>query len=210
MTLTGPVLFIGIPIKMAFTHWFVEFEYLRRDLPPDPYGLDTETRLRLAILGLEAVLSDEGMRRFKEARLPDGRKAFTDREIKHMEDVKRVLSIFNGLFYISLGIWIAGIVIKRNLRWIGTLLISTTSLTLLIALFSLAISLYDYNLAFEVFHNYVFDPYSWRFSYSDTLLRVYPMRFWFEATFFVLSSALMLTLITLAFGIYLIRCRKWS
>lgn len=206
----GPIILVGIPIKLAFTPWFVEFEYTMRNLPPDPYGLDSEARLELALLGLESVLSDEGMEKFKKARLPNGRKAFTEREIKHMEDVKGVLEIFNTLFYLAVSVWLAGLIIKRSLRWIGKVLVLSSLLTLLIGLGSLGISLYDYDLAFEVFHNYVFDPYSWRFSYSDTLLRVYPMKFWFDATVFVLSLSVALTFLTLMGGIYLLKCKRSS
>ena len=204
----GPIILVGIPIKLAFTPWFVEFEYTMRNLPPDPYGLDSEARLELALLGLESVLSDEGMEKFKKARLPNGRKAFTEREIKHMEDVKGVLEIFNTLFYLAVSVWLAGLIIKRSLRWIGKVLVLSSLLTLLIGLGSLGISLYDYDLAFEVFHNYVFDPYSWRFRYSDTLLRVYPMQFWFDGTVFVVGLSLLISLLSLAVGIYLLIYRK--
>ncbi len=210
MILTGPIILVGIPVKLAFTTWFVEFEYLKRNLPPDPYGLDMKTRLNLALLGLEAVTSDEGMEKFKEARLPEGKKAFNSREIKHMEDVRKVLSLFNRSFYFSVALWLAGLLARRNLRWTGKVLVGSSFATLLIASFSLGISLYDYNLAFEVFHNYVFDPYSWRFSYSDTLLRVYPMKLWFDATVFVLSLSVALTFLTLMGGIYLLKCKRSS
>ncbi len=210
LILTGPIILVGIPLKLAFTPWFVKFEYLNRDIPPDPYGLDLKTRLELALLGLEAVTSDGGMEKFKKARLPEGKKAFNSREIKHMEDVKKVLTLFNSAFYLSVALWLVGLIAHRNLRWTGKVLVGSSLLTLLIASFSLGISLYDYDLAFEVFHNYVFDPYSWRFSYSDTLLRVYPMKFWFEATFFVLSFSALLTLSALAGGTYLVKCRKLS
>lgn len=210
LVVTGPIILVGIPIKLAFTPWFVKFEYLNRELPPDPYGLDLKTRLEFALLGLEAVTSREGLERFKKARLPDGKKAFNNREIKHMEDVSKVLSIFNLFFYGSLVLWIGSLLLRRDPRWLGKVLTGSSLITLLIASISLAVSIYDYNLAFEVFHNYVFDPYSWRFSYSDTLLRVYPMKFWFEATVFVLSLSTFLTFSALAGGIYLIKCKRSS
>jgi uncharacterized membrane protein len=35
---------------------------------------------------------------------------------------------------------------------------------------------------FDLFHRFLFVPGSWLFSYSDTLIRLFPMKFWFDAT----------------------------
>ncbi|MEO0599678.1 MAG: DUF1461 domain-containing protein, partial [Chloroflexota bacterium] len=38
---------------------------------------------------------------------------------------------------------------------------------------------------FTQFHNVFFEQGTWRFYYSDTLIRLYPERFWFEASLVV-------------------------
>ncbi len=82
--------------------------------------------------------------------------------------------------------------------------------SLLLTTASAVFSFTNYELAFELFHNYVFDPYSWRFKYTDTLLRIYPMKLWFDGTVFVVALAGVLCLLSLFVGFFLIRCRRSS
>jgi integral membrane protein (TIGR01906 family) len=35
---------------------------------------------------------------------------------------------------------------------------------------------------FDLFHRFLFVPGSWLFAYSDTLIRLFPVEFWFDAT----------------------------
>jgi uncharacterized membrane protein len=40
---------------------------------------------------------------------------------------------------------------------------------------------------FDLFHRFLFVPGSWLFSYSDTLIRLFPVKFWFDATLTISS-----------------------
>jgi len=210
VVLLSPIVFIGLPTRIAFNEWFIEWEYSKADFPKDRYGMEDEYRKHLAKLGLRAVLSDEGMEEFKRATLPDGRKTFNHREIKHMEDVKGFLSVFFPVFYASLVVCVLALLYIGDLRIIGKTLIASSlfslSLTTAVAVFSVT----NYDLAFELFHNYVFDPYSWRFRYSDTLLRIYPMKFWYDGTIFVIAFAGLMCLMSLLTGFLLLRYRRSS
>ena len=201
----SPIVFLGIPVRIAFNEWFIEWEYSKEDFPKDRYGMEDSYRKYLAKIGLRAVLSDEGMEEFKSARLPDGRKAFREKEIRHMEDVKRLLDIFFPLVYISVLIVAVALFVLRSRKAIGFALLSASVFSLVLFAVATAFSLTNYELAFELFHNFIFDPYSWRFRYSDTLLRIYPMKFWFDGTVFVLTLAGALCLLSLLTGMFLIR-----
>jgi uncharacterized membrane protein len=52
---------------------------------------------------------------------------------------------------------------------------------------------------FEFFHRLFFLPGSWLFSYQDTLIRLFPMQFWFDTTltisFLSFTGGLLLALI---------------
>jgi integral membrane protein (TIGR01906 family) len=207
VVILSPVVFIGIPIRIAFNEWFIDWEYSKVDFPKDRYGMDDEYRKKLAKLGLRAVLSEEGMEEFKRAKLPDGRRAFTDREIRHMEDVKRLLDMFFPILYLSTVLCILALVYLRDRRYVGWTLILSSLFSLLLFVAIGVFSITNYELAFELFHNYVFDPYSWRFRYTDTLLRIYPMKFWYDATLFVIGFALFMALSSLAVGTALLRYR---
>jgi integral membrane protein (TIGR01906 family) len=200
----GPVVFIGLPVRGAFTEWFVEWEYSREDFPEDPYGMDPDYRLKLAKLGLRAVLSEEGMEEFKRAKLPDGRPAFNEREIRHMEDVKELLDIFFPLVYGSAVLFLIALLILRDPGLVGKALIISSIVSLTLLASALLLSITNYDLAFETFHLYLFDPHSWRFHYTDTLLRLYPMKFWYDATILVILSSMALNLLSITAGVVLL------
>ncbi len=200
----SPVVFIGLPVRAAFSEWFVEWEYSKEDFPEDPYGMDREYRLYLAKLGLRAVLSDEGMEEFKRAKLPDGRRAFNEREIKHMEDVKRLLDVFFPALYVSTAVFGGSLLILRSTDLVGKALLISSVITLFLLTSALLLSVTNYDLAFEIFHNLLFDPYSWRFRYSDTLLRIYPMKFWYDGTILVILSSMALCIISMTAGVILL------
>ncbi|WP_457601320.1 TIGR01906 family membrane protein [Hydrogenivirga sp.] len=208
VVLLSPIVFIGIPTRLAFNEWFIEWEYAKADFPKDRYGMEDKERKRLAKLGLRAVLSDEGMEEFKRARLPDGRIAFNHREVKHMGDVKNFLSLFFPLLYLSLFLSFLALLYLRDFKLIGRTLVASSVFSLSLTTAVAVLSVTNYELAFELFHNYVFDPYSWRFRYTDTLLRIYPMKFWYDGTLFVMGSAAALCLLSLTAGLALIRYRR--
>ncbi len=206
--LTLPYSIISMSSRIAFSEWFIDWQYSLESFPEDPYGMSKEERKRLAKLGLKAVTSDEGMEEFKRAKLPDGRPAFRQKEIKHMEDVKNLLSILFPLGYIlsvvDMLIFIYLFLSNKTLLGRGLMGGGILCITLLICAGVLSIT--DYDLAFEKFHDLFFDPYSWRFSYSDTLLRIYPRMFWFNGTIFVISLSVILSLLSIIIG-FLIRKR---
>lgn len=208
VVLLSPLIFVGIPTRIAFNEWFIDWEYSKEFFPKDRYGLDDSYRKYLAKLGLRAVLSDEGLEEFRRARLPDGRKAFREKEIRHMEDVKRFLEVFFPAVYVASILSFLALLYLRDVRAIGKTLVASSLFSLLLTLCVALFSVTNYDLAFELFHNYVFDPYSWRFRYTDTLLRIYPMKFWFDGTLFVLSSAGALCLLSFGLGFALLRCRR--
>ncbi len=176
LTALFPILLTLFVVRLAFTDIYVEFLYKRVDLPPDP--MPYELRLSIAKLGLRSVLSDSGMEEFKSSGI------FKEREIKHMEDVKRLLSFFFGFLYITLPIWLLGFFSLKSIKDMGKVLFFGGLLLEVFVLFVLIVSAVNYDWLFTAFHNLFFDPYSWRFRDEDMLLRVYPMDFWFKATLY--------------------------
>lgn len=205
--LTLPVLTVLLSVRLAFTEFFVRWEYSKKDFPEDRWGLSNEVRLRIAKLGLRAVLSDEGMKDFKRSGF------FGEREIKHMEDVKELLSFLFPALYVLGVLWLFLTLSLGSKRNIGQVLIISGGITQGLVLIIFLISLINYDWLFTTFHNYVFDPYSWRFKDDDMLLRVYPMKFWFDATFFVGSLSFILGSVLQGVGFLLIkidRARWWA
>ncbi len=207
ITVTLPYVIIALSSRIAFGEWFIEWQYSLKSFPEDKYGMSREERKKLAKLGLKAVLSDEGMEEFKKATLSNGRKAFTSKEIKHMEDVKNLLSILFPIAYvlfflIVLALLYLGVSDQKRL---AESIIFGGGACLGVLLFAGFLSLLDYELAFEKFHDLFFDPYSWRFQLSDTLIRVYPKVFWFNGTLFVIGISIVTSFLFILVGFFVKR-----
>lgn len=197
-----PFVLVLFSVRLAFTEFFIEWEYSKEDFPEDRWGLSKDVRLNIAKLGLRAVLSQQGMREFKASGF------FSSREIKHMEDVKRFLSIIFPAFYLLSAILFTLLISLGSLKEIGRVLMLGGFLVDVIAFVFFSLSLIDYNWLFVSFHNLVFDPYSWRFRDEDMLLRVYPMKFWFDATIFVIVLTLISAAVLQTVGFLLIKINR--
>jgi len=197
LTLIFPYISIGISVRIAFTEKFIEWEYSKENFPKDRWGMTKDERLELAKLGLRAVLSDKDMEKFRRKKLSNGEKAFTEREIKHMEDVKNLLKLYFPSVYLVALVWFLGVIFLKVPR----VLIYSGIFNTIFLIFLSALTFVDYKKAFEIFHIAVFDPYSWKFKYSDTLIRIYPMKFWYDATVFIGVLSFILGIISLFLGI---------
>ncbi len=199
-----PYVVVALSARVAFSEWFIEWQYSLKSFPEDIYGMSKEERKRLAKIGLKAVLSEEGMEEFKNAKLPDGRRAFTLKETKHMEDVRRLLSVLFPLAYILSVFNILSLIYTflKSKRLMGYILLWGGCLCILLLILAGIISVFNYEFAFEKFHDLFFDPYSWRFSYRDTLIRIYPKVFWFNGTIFVISISIFISLLFIIFGLF--------
>ena len=154
LVLISPVWIIGLSARITFSNWFIDYEYSKKDFPKDRWNLPDTIRKKLAKLGLKAVLSKEGLEEFKKAKFPNGRKAFRQKEVKHMQDVNKFLSILFLLTYISAFMWFIGVILLKEIRW--KILFYSGVFTVLFLIFAGILSFTNYNKAFEVFHNYFF------------------------------------------------------
>ncbi len=190
LILFSPIWIIGISSRIVFNEWFIDFEYSKKDFPKDRWNMDNAYRKELAKLGLKAVLSEEGLKEFSEKKFPSGRKAFRKKEVKHMEDVNRFLKIFFPVSYVSFFLWGIGLFFSQR-RWTYLMMSGLFTLTLVLLVGGLSVIFYDQ--AFALFHDTVFGENTWRFRDTDTLLRIYPMKFWFDGTVFVIGISAFLT-----------------
>ncbi|RMG99873.1 MAG: DUF1461 domain-containing protein, partial [Aquificota bacterium] len=153
LALLYPVVLTLLFVRLAFTEPFVDFLYKHTELTPDP--LPYEVRLEIAKLGLRSVLSDEGMQEFKNSGL------FNAREIKHMEDVKKLLSSLFLLLYIALPLWLVLLISLKDIKLIGKALFFSSVFLEAFVVFVVLASFINYEWLFVAFHNLFFDPYSW-------------------------------------------------
>jgi integral membrane protein (TIGR01906 family) len=179
-----PVILILTSVRLLLTPLFVQLEYRTPNFPPDPYGFTQQDRLYWSQIALEYLLNDEGISFLEELKFEDGTQVYNAREFKHMLDVKEVLQYALLAWYISLGsIFLLGLwaywggwmkAYKRGLSrggWITVGIISVTMVAVLIG----------FGVFFVFFHQVFFEAGTWVFRFSDTLIRLFPQRFWRDA-----------------------------
>ncbi len=171
-------------IRFLLSPLFLELEYRMPGFPADQYGFSHEERLKWAHVSLAYLMNNEGIEFLEGQEISEGQPLFNERELGHMEDVKLLvrqaiitwyatiaLLILFGLFAnqygISLDFWKA---ISSGGLW--------TICLIVLVLFGVLMS---FDALFTAFHGVFFEGDSWLFSYSDSLIRLFPMRFWQDA-----------------------------
>ena len=194
-----PVLLVIGFTRLAMTPQFLQFEYNRTGFPADFYGFTTTDRLAYGPLGVDYILNGEDIRFLANRRLPASLcylpeanaidcPMFNELELKHMEDVKFVAT---AVFLAGLGIAMFSVASvcyllysERQLLLLRSVMQgSLLTLSLIIAIIAVALAAWD--LFFDTFHALFFEDGTWRFYYSDTLIRLYPEQFWFDASLLI-------------------------
>lgn len=180
--------------------WFIRHEYDKAtfpadsSVPPGGYPLPRAEREALAQLGLASVLQPDGIRLLEEARFRQtGLPAFNDREIRHMRDVNVLIRKVRWVLWVAVAVVVVGAAALLLLRegralarslWASS--VGSLGLFLLLGLF-IAVG---FNLFFTGFHRIFFEGSTWQFYYSDTLIRIYPTRFWFDVSLYLAGMTL--------------------
>jgi integral membrane protein (TIGR01906 family) len=193
IALSVPGILVVNGFRVLATDAFVEWELGRDGFPSDPYGLDTAQRTALAKTGLESIRpGSEGVVLLERATLPDGSPAFQERELTHMRDVRTLFGAALRLQLIAvLAIAVLALALARTgLRTaVPAGLLAGSVATLVIALLVVPIILLGFDGFFTGFHEVFFSGDSWQFADSDTLIRIYPERFWVDVSRFTAAMA---------------------
>jgi integral membrane protein (TIGR01906 family) len=184
LVLTLPLILLATNLRVVTGHWFVRWEYRRAGFPSDPFGFTTAERIRLAEVCQDYLASNADISLLADLRLADGEPAFNQRELGHMADVQ---AVYHGLTLAGVAaalIWVGGatlfVVSGRGSRMIPAALLhgSLFTLGLLVAVASfMALS---WGQFFTTFHRLFFEGDTWIFPRSDTLIRLFPNRFWID------------------------------
>jgi len=176
--ITLPVFLLLTSVRLVMTPAFLRYEYGQPDFPAAK-GLSPAERLNIAEITLAYVKSRTDLETLRQ--LP-----YQDREVKHLIDVQvltrqafAVHELTGGLLLIAL------LLLSKRPRTrlpAARALLHGSGLTLLL-LGALALLVYaNFNWFFVTFHRLFFEGDSWQFDYSDTLIRVFPVPFWFDAS----------------------------
>jgi len=180
--LTLPLLVI-LSVRLVMSPFFLQVEYTRADFPADPYGFTTEERLRYGNQSVAYLLNGEDIDFLGDLTFADGVSLFNERELRHMHDVKALTGLafmiatgLGGIYFLALFYLYRDH--KYTLRYAlqNGGIVTIAGLVLIIVL-----ALTSWEFFFVTFHELFFADGTWHFPYSDTLIRLFPEQFWFDA-----------------------------
>jgi integral membrane protein (TIGR01906 family) len=203
-----PLALIGLGLRALLTPAFLQIEYNMPYFPPDEYGFTREDRLKWAPYALDYLVNSADISYLGDLRFEDGILLYNERELSHMEDVKRVTQGALNAWYLSLALlvmlgvwsWREGWMqaYRQGLMRGGWLMVGLAGAIGLIVVIGILINPNIFWNFFAGFHSLFFEGDSWLFLYSDTLIRLFPLRFWQDtflwAAVIALAGALALVL----------------
>lgn len=192
-------------VRLLATDQYLAFEYGKADFPPDTYGFTQSQRLMFASANLRFVRDNQPIDALASQTL-DGQAIYNPRELSHMLDVQKVFqSAWRAWIIVGIVLLAAGLLLwqAENHEALPAAIQSggflTSSLMLGIGLFAII----AWQGWFSSFHLVFFGPGSWLFEYSDTLIRLFPKKFWFDTALTLLGSSLAGGLLLVMLG------RRW-
>jgi integral membrane protein (TIGR01906 family) len=200
VALLVPIALIGIGLRLLLTPLYLQLEYNMPYFPPDEYGFTKEDRMRWAPYALNYLLNGADISYLGDLKFDDGTPLYNERELSHMDDVKRVTQGALKVWYVSLALllvlgvwaWYGGWwqAYRLGLMRGGWLIVGLAVTVGLIVVVGIAINPNVFWNFFAGFHSLFFEGDSWIFLYSDTLIRLFPIRFWQDA--FLLAAVIAL------------------
>lgn len=176
-----PLLLLLTGVRLAMTPAYVHLAYRVPGFPEDSYGFSRAERLLYANRALAYLLNDAGIEFLGEQAFEDGERLYNGRELRHMEDVKALARVVVRLWGATLAAVIlssGALVMMDEPQLLGQALVGGGKLTVGLML-GLALALVvSFPLIFVGFHRVFFEGNTWLFRYSDTLIRLFPERFW--------------------------------
>ena len=191
VTLLIPLALIGLGLRLLLTTTFLQIEYNMPYFPRDEYGFTKEDRLRWAPYALKYLVNNADISYLGDLKFDDGTPLYNERELSHMEDVKQVTRGALTVWYATLAILLALGIWSKVAHWEqayrqglmrgGWLMVGLEVAIGLTAIVGIVINPNVFWGFFTAFHKLFFEGDSWLFLYSDTLIRLFPIRFWQDA-----------------------------
>lgn len=192
--LLTPIVLLGLALRILLSPLFLQVEYRMPGFPADTYGFTQADRLHWAPYAVTYLTSNAGTDFLANLRFDDGTPLYNERELSHMADVQRVTKGALNVFYMALaalallGLWSRRPqqwqAFRQGLKrggWIMVGLAGAVAVVVLVGMFLIPNLFWAF---FSGFHALFFTGDSWLFEYSDTLIRLFPLRFWQDTFLF--------------------------
>ena len=191
VSLLTPIALIGTALRILLSPIYFNVEYRMPYFPVDEYGMTQEERLQWAPYAVEYLVNSADISYLGDLQFENGAPLYNERELSHMADVKNVVVGALRVWYLSLGILILLAVLAQRSGWMpdylnglrrgGMWMIGLAVALGLIAGIGITTNPDVFWEFFALFHAIFFEGDSWLFYYSDTLIRLFPIRFWQDA-----------------------------
>lgn len=171
-------------MQVVATDLYLAIEYGKADFPPDTFGFSRTQRLEFAGANFRYVRAAQPIEALASQRL-DKTLLYNERELKHMQDVQATYQAAMWVWQIALltialsAVTLAWRAATRAslaaaLKWGGLLTVGLVGGLGLLAVVA-------WQFWFIAFHQIFFVPGTWMFNEWDTLIRLFPNKFWFDA-----------------------------
>lgn len=203
-----PLVLIGNTLWVLANPWLVTLTYSVPGFPDDDRGLSDPERNNLAVTGIRSIRpGSDGLELLRDARLPSGKRAFVDREIVHMGDVRGLIAGILTAWAVALVLGVTSALCLRRLGppgSVGRAFVAGAVLTGGATGVAATLMLIDFEFFFDGFHAVFFESDSWQFSSSYLLRQLYPDFFWGVA------GGTMATLVVLQAAALIAGIRRWE
>lgn len=203
LNLCLPLLLVITSIRIVLSPLFLEMEYRLPGFPADPFGFTFDERLQFARLSADYLVNSAPLDFLADIRLANGQPLFNERELSHMLDVKNLTLVTLRVWYLVIALFTFGFLIfwksaehqriYQTMHQGGWLTIGLVSAILLGVLLC-------FNALFTAFHRIFFSGDTWLFNYSDSLIRLFPQRFWMDVFFFIGGFSILFAALAILLG----------
>lgn len=193
-----PFVVLMTAVRILITPGFARIEYKLPGFPEDKFGFMMEERVNWSAPPIKYLVNSEDISYLSELNFENGSPIYNERELSHMEDVKALVQIMIKAWLASIALILFIVILMDNLKarqglreafywggWFSIMLVA--AMLLFVAI--------NFNQLFTWFHYAFFEGDTWLFSESDTLIRLFPLRFWQDAFIFVGSFTIIVGII---------------
>jgi integral membrane protein (TIGR01906 family) len=181
VTVSIPIVICVLSILILLSPVFMNLEYRMPNFPVDNYGFSTEERLDFGNRTRRYLITNSTLDDLGDLKFDSGDPIYVERELEHLEDVKIVLQGVFKVFWGAIAVLVLGGVYARFRNWGEGYTRSVSRggwLTAGLLGIVLFLAIVSFRSLFTNFHLLFFEGDSWLFLYSDTLIRLFPIRFW--------------------------------
>lgn len=187
-----PVLLVLTNVRMMMTSSFARWEYAKPDFP-DPTVIPVEARQPIVDTTLAYVKGTGDESLIADLTFDDGRRVYNQREVRHLTDV-RVLVRQATIVHLASGLVL--LLAAGFLVWMGRGDATARALAmgsgLTVALIGAigVVAAFAFRFFFIRFHLTFFEGDTWMFPATDTLIQVFPEKFWFDVSLLIVLLTL--------------------